>query len=358
MSDDVERMLSGLDDPRPLPEELRERLFERLTTGAETTPMPLGDELEGRLERQLSDPVALLLADVDAPRALTPALRDRLREQLSTSRVSAARRAQRFLGAAAVLVFVVAVAVVATYGGPHATRRPSAQGVTGATVGSPPSESGGTAEAGGETGTTTGGAPGSQQQPSAPRPAPSQAVAGEVPTGEQAGIASVRDVSPDAGPVAGGTAVTIHGSGFTDAVAVTFAGRSARFTIGGDGSISTVTPQAPGPATVDVIVQLRSGETARLANAFAYLDRPSVSGLSPATGSMRGGTWVTISGSALLRASQVRFGTTPASKLQVVSDSQLRALSPQHAAGPVDVTVTTPGGTSATSNGDRFTYLL
>lgn len=359
MSDDIERALSGVDGPRSLPAELRDRLFERLTIGAaETTAMPLGDELDSRLERQLSDPVALLLADVDGPRALAPAFRDRLREQLSTSRVSETRRAQRFLGAAAVLVLVVAVAVVATYGGSRATRRPSAQGVNGATVTSPPSVSGNTAEGGSQTGNAGAGTGGVLQPSSAPRPAPSPAVAEGQPGVQPAGAPAVRDLSPDAGPIAGGTAVTIHGSGFTDAVAVTFAGRSAHFTIGSDGSIRAVTPPASDPATVDVVVQLRNGETARLANAFAYLDRPGISGVSPATGSTRGGTWVTISGRALLRATQVRFGATPASKLQVISDGQLRALSPQHAAGPVDVTVTTPGGTSATGSGDRFTYLL
>jgi hypothetical protein len=39
-----------------------------------------------------------------------------------------------------------------------------------------------------------------------------------------------------------------------------------------------------------------------------------------------------------------------------VSDTQITVTSPAHATGTVDVTVTTTGGTSATSVNDRFTY--
>jgi hypothetical protein len=66
---------------------------------------------------------------------------------------------------------------------------------------------------------------------------------------------SVSSVSPAAGSRAGGTPVTISGSGFSGAGAVYFGPASARsFTVNSDTSISAVAP--PGLGTVDVAVAL------------------------------------------------------------------------------------------------------
>ena len=52
----------------------------------------------------------------------------------------------------------------------------------------------------------------------------------------------------------------------------------------------------------------------------------------------------------------VMFGWTKAANYTIVSSTQVNASSPAEAAGTVDVTVTTPIGTSATSTADHFTY--
>ena len=63
----------------------------------------------------------------------------------------------------------------------------------------------------------------------------------------------VTSISPTSGPAAGGTTVTITGSGFTGATAVDFGTTPATsFTINNDGSISAVDPAGTG--TVDVTV--------------------------------------------------------------------------------------------------------
>ncbi|HEX7244600.1 MAG TPA: InlB B-repeat-containing protein, partial [Solirubrobacterales bacterium] len=46
-----------------------------------------------------------------------------------------------------------------------------------------------------------------------------------------------------------------------------------------------------------------------------------------------------------------------ATGVEVKSATEVKATSPAHAAGEVDVTVTTPGGTSTTGAGDKFTYV-
>ena len=82
---------------------------------------------------------------------------------------------------------------------------------------------------------------------------------------------------------------------------------------------------------------------------------PTLSSLTPTAGAEAGGTMVTLTGTSLTGASAVAFGSTPATRITVVSDTSVTAVSPgTTAAGAVDVTVTTPGGTS---NPEAFTYV-
>jgi hypothetical protein len=84
---------------------------------------------------------------------------------------------------------------------------------------------------------------------------------------------------------------------------------------------------------------------------------PSVASVTPTSGPTVGGTQVTVSGSNLSSAATVRFGTTPATSVTVLSSTQLIATSPAESAGTVDVTVTSAGGTSAPSPGDVYTFV-
>ena len=84
---------------------------------------------------------------------------------------------------------------------------------------------------------------------------------------------------------------------------------------------------------------------------------PTVGGLSVHSGVVTGGTSVTISGQNLSDPLSVSFGTTAAPSYTVNSDTAITAISPAATGtGPVNVTVTTLGGSSATSGADRFTY--
>lgn len=84
---------------------------------------------------------------------------------------------------------------------------------------------------------------------------------------------------------------------------------------------------------------------------------PTVTAISPAYGLPGGGTSVTITGTALTGATAVQFGGTNAASYSVDSATQITASSPSGTAGnSVDITVTTAGGTTATSGADRFSY--
>jgi len=70
-----------------------------------------------------------------------------------------------------------------------------------------------------------------------------------------------------------------------------------------------------------------------------------------------GGGLVTINGSGFLGVTQVQFGRTPALSFTFISDTRIDAVAPSGPAGQaVDITVTTPAGTSTTGAGDACTY--
>jgi len=167
----------------------------------------------------------------------------------------------------------------------------------------------------------------------------------------------VETVSSTSGPAAGGTSVTITGTGFTDVTSVSFGGvAAASFAVISDTSISSVSPPSVAGA-VDVTVASPGGTSTTIpGDRFTFVAQPSVTSLSPAAGPISGGTTVTIAGADLTGATAITFGGTPAG-FTVNDDSSITAISPgTDAADTVDVTVTTPGGTSATVPADRFTY--
>jgi len=85
---------------------------------------------------------------------------------------------------------------------------------------------------------------------------------------------------------------------------------------------------------------------------------PTVTSISPTSGTTAGGTSVTLTGTSFTGATAVSFGGTAAASFTVNSATSISATSPAHAAGTVDVTVTTPSGTSATSVLDQFTFAV
>jgi len=84
---------------------------------------------------------------------------------------------------------------------------------------------------------------------------------------------------------------------------------------------------------------------------------PVVTSVRPSSGPTEGGTSVTITGSNFLSGATVSFGSAPSTSVTFVSPTQLTAIAPPGAPGTVAVSVTTPGGTSASSSKDRYTYI-
>ncbi len=175
-----------------------------------------------------------------------------------------------------------------------------------------------------------------------------------------AGTPTVTGISPTTGPHAGGTTVTITGTNFAGASAVKFGGSEATsFTVVSPTSITATSPAGSG--TVDVTVTTPGGTSATsFADEFTYQAAPqvpTVTGVSPDAGFRAGGAEVRISGSGFTGATSVKFGNAKSRSFTVSSDDAITATSP-HGHGVVDVTVTTPVGTSSTTPADQFTYVL
>ncbi|MGB8891012.1 MAG: IPT/TIG domain-containing protein, partial [Methanoregula sp.] len=87
-----------------------------------------------------------------------------------------------------------------------------------------------------------------------------------------------------------------------------------------------------------------------------FVAAPTISSISPTSGPIAGGTSVAITGTSFTSATAVMFGSSQATTFTVNNATSLNATSPAGSAGTVNITVTTPGGTSATSSADQFTY--
>jgi hypothetical protein len=159
------------------------------------------------------------------------------------------------------------------------------------------------------------------------------------------------------GPGAGGNKVTISGSALGGTTSVAFGDvPAANFSVNGPGTRVTAYAPAQAAGTVDVSVTTPWGTSATsTSDEYTYLG-PSVTKVSPKTGS--GGTKVTISGQNLQGASAVAFGGSPAQSFTVnATGTRVTALAPPEPAGTEDIQATTPGGTTTTGNtADQFTY--
>ncbi|HEX2392918.1 MAG TPA: IPT/TIG domain-containing protein [Solirubrobacterales bacterium] len=100
----------------------------------------------------------------------------------------------------------------------------------------------------------------------------------------------------------------------------------------------------------------KSGEELQLS--AEVQPQPTISSVSPRSGSVTGGSTVTLTGNYFGEATAVKFGEVPVTSYKVESETKLTAVVPRATKpGAIDVAVTTPGGTSEADSADRFEYL-
>lgn len=171
--------------------------------------------------------------------------------------------------------------------------------------------------------------------------------AGTIAAGEFTYVApTITDITPEQGPVTGGTTVEITGTGLGEATAVTFAGvAGTNLTLTPEGTLTVVTP-AGTAGLADVVVTL-PGLDATAPGGFFYV-APGIAlveDLTPTSGPTSGGTVVTITGTDLGSTTAVTFDGAPA-VIVSVAPGEVVVRTPAGAAGPADVVVTNASGES------------
>lgn len=165
---------------------------------------------------------------------------------------------------------------------------------------------------------------------------------------------TLTDIEPAQGPITGGTTVTLTGTGLDSPNnVVTFAGVEATdVTVISDTEITCVTPA--GFDVVDVVLT-QDNASATLESAFQYtLTLPSITSISPNTGSQTGGTEITVIGANFDSYSEIYIDINPCTGLTLVSDTEITCVVPAGTLGAKDVTVNNQFGSFTVTNG--FTY--
>ncbi|HEX3981618.1 MAG TPA: IPT/TIG domain-containing protein, partial [Acidimicrobiales bacterium] len=167
---------------------------------------------------------------------------------------------------------------------------------------------------------------------------------------------SATKLSATSGPGAGGNRVTITGTSLGQASAVLFGGVPAT-NVSANGPGTRVRADAPPHAagTVDVEVSTPWGTSSPDGTVHYTFEGPTIDRIAPRSG--QGGTKVSVAGTDLQGVTDVVFGTAPAESFSDnASGTRITAYAPDQPAGPVDIEVTTPGGTDQTVAPDQFTY--
>ena len=168
----------------------------------------------------------------------------------------------------------------------------------------------------------------------------------------------IHTISPNNGPVTGGTVVTINGTGFLGGATVKFgANLSANVLVDSSTSIRAVAPAGAG--NVDIVVTVNgvpSPNTA--ADNFSYTG-PTITLVTPNGGPIAGGNQIAVKGLNFTSGMTVKFGSVVVApdKVIFVSQNEITVTVPVSAtAQSVDIRVTTISGESPIVFEDLYTY--
>jgi formylglycine-generating enzyme required for sulfatase activity len=164
---------------------------------------------------------------------------------------------------------------------------------------------------------------------------------------------AVTSVSPLYGSSLGGTVLTISGSGFGGALAVTVGDAPCTgVQLLSPTQIRAITP--PGAVGQAPIAVTAEGGTSVAPQPFDYVPQ-QIKSIVPSTGLSTGGTNITISGLYLSGATSVTIGGVPCTNVANVSSTQVTAVTPAGSVGAADVVLTGAQGTATAVGG--FTYI-
>jgi len=160
-------------------------------------------------------------------------------------------------------------------------------------------------------------------------------------------------VSPTSGTADGGTSITITGSNFVSGASITIGGTACTSAVVSSSTAITCITPAHVAATVDIVVTNPDTHAGALSSGFTFTPAPfpTLSSVSPTSGTAGGGTGVTLVGTNFVSGANVTFGGTSCTGTVVSSSTTITCITPAHAAATVDIVVTNPDTHAGTLSG-------
>ncbi len=174
----------------------------------------------------------------------------------------------------------------------------------------------------------------------------------------QTTVPTISALTPSSGSTAGGTAITISGSGFVPGTTVTIGGIVAsNVTVVNATTLTAITPgYVSGSVVKDVVINNGIG-SATLTGGFSYSAlAPTLTSVAPATGTIAGGTTVTVTGGNFTPGTSVTIGGVAATSVVIVSTTTLTAVTPAYVSGALAKNVVVSNGISNSTLVGGFTY--
>jgi len=168
----------------------------------------------------------------------------------------------------------------------------------------------------------------------------------------------IDSVSPQQGPVIGLVPVIIRGVNVGQATSVTFGGKEVEEIVNSDTNRLLVVPpllsEIPEtlPYTVDVVVTTPFGSDT-CAACYSYVMTPQIASVYPSQAYIDGGDTIYLAGLGFDGAYSVKFDGIDATIVSV-EENLIQVTAPAHAAGTVDITVTTGVGTGTLEQGFNY----
>jgi hypothetical protein len=175
-------------------------------------------------------------------------------------------------------------------------------------------------------------------------------------------LPTLASLTPADGTSFGGTLVTVRGSGFlNDSPGTNLirfgSSQATAVVIYEDGRLTCRAPSGPAGTTVKLSLTNQNGAV-ELAGAYRYHAKPTLTVVTPSSGTALGGNRVTLTGTGFLAdgavLNVVTFGGITATAVTVSSDASLQCTVPAGVTGPVAVTVANVNGTALLANGYRY----
>ncbi|MGG1877323.1 IPT/TIG domain-containing protein [Paenibacillus cisolokensis] len=167
----------------------------------------------------------------------------------------------------------------------------------------------------------------------------------------------VTSITPEFGPIAGGTQVVITGDYFLPGAKVRFGDQVASVVSVTPKQIVVNTPPSATAQTVDVIITNSDATTVTVDQAYSYVNAPEIESISPNRGLTLGNENITINGHHFINGAKVYFNNTLVVS-DFISDVELSVITPTWSKAEfVNVKIVNPDGQETVLNsGYEYIY--